>query len=153
MVCLGNICRSPLAEALLQHKAKGAGLNWQVESAGTNGFHIGEAPHALSQKVAKQNGIDICHLRARQFVKEDFNRYDKLYAMADDVIDEMKRIGKENWNPEKTSFFLNELHPDQHRSVPDPWYGTEPGFHEVYQLIDETCDAIISNYTTETVSK
>ena len=153
MVCLGNICRSPLAEGLLQHKADRAGLNWQVESAGTNGYHIGEAPHKLSQKVAKLNGIDICHQRARGFIKEDFDRYDKLYAMADDVLAEMKRIGKEKWNEEKTDLFLNELHPGEHRSVPDPWYGTEPGFHEVYQLIDETCDNIISKYSAMPLSK
>src|SRR4028118_275461 len=106
MVCLGNICRSPLAEGLLQHKADKAGLKWQVESAGTNGYHTGEAPHKLSQKVAKLNGLNICNQRARRFVKEDFDRYDKLYAMADDVLDEMKRIGKEKWNPEKTDLFL-----------------------------------------------
>jgi len=153
MVCLGNICRSPLAEALLQDKAKKAGLNWQVDSAGTNGFHIGEAPHKLSQKVALLNGIDMCHLRATQFVKEDFDRYDKLYAMADDVLEEMKRIGKEKWSPAKTELFLNELHPAKNQSVPDPWYGAEPGFHEVHQLIDKTCDAIIKRYTAPTNGK
>lgn len=146
MVCLGNICRSPLAEGILKHKAKAAGLNWTVESAGTNGYHIGEAPHHLSQKVALLNGIDICDQRARQFVKEDMDRYDKLYAMADDVLDEMKRIARHKWNPGKVDFFLNELHPEENRSMPDPWYGTEPGFHEVYKIINETCDVIIEKY-------
>lgn len=146
MVCLGNICRSPLAEGVLQHKAKQAGLNWTVESAGTNGYHIGEAPHKLSQKVAKLNGIDICEQRARRFVKEDFDRYDKIYAMADDVMDDMRRIAKEKWNPTKVDLFLNELHPGKNASVPDPWYGTEPGYHEVYKLIDETCESIIGKY-------
>ncbi len=146
MVCLGNICRSPLAEGLLQHKADAAGLSWTVHSAGTNGLHIGQAPHDLSQKVARINGIDICNQRARQFVKEDFEQYDLLFAMADDVLEEMKRIGRAKWAAEKTDLFLNALHPGEHRSVPDPWYGTEPGFHEVYQIINETCDAIISKY-------
>ena len=153
MVCLGNICRSPLAEGILQNKARLAGLNWQVDSAGTNGYHIGEAPHKLSQKVAKLNSIDICHQRARQFGKEDFTRYDKLYAMADDVLNEMKLIGKEKFDPEKTDLFLNELYSGEHRSVPDPWYGTEPGFHEVYKLIDEACDVIISKYAEVPMSK
>lgn len=143
MVCLGNICRSPLAEGILQHKAKEAGLNWTVESAGTNGYHVGEAPHPLSQKVAKLNGIDICKQQARRFVKEDVNRYDKIYAMADDVMDEIKWITKNNYDPAKVDLFLNELYPGQNKSVPDPWYGTEPGFHEVYKLIDETCERII----------
>src|SRR6478672_7508774 len=101
MVCLGNICRSPLAEGILKHKAEQAGLNWQVDSAGTNGYHIGEAPHRFSQKVAKLNGIDICEQRARQFVKEDFDRYDKIYAMADDVVDDIKRLARNKYNPEK----------------------------------------------------
>lgn len=143
MVCLGNICRSPLAEGILKHKAKEAGLNWTVESAGTNGYHVGEAPHHLSQKVALLNGVDICKQKARQFVKEDVDRYDKIYAMADDVLDEIRWIAKEKYDPAKVDYFLNELHPGKNGSVPDPWYGTEPGFHEVYKLIDETCDAII----------
>ena len=95
MVCLGNICRSPLAEGILKHKVKAAGLNWQIDSAGTNGYHIGEAPHRLSQKVAKLNGIDICDQKARQFSKEDFNRYDKIFALADDVVDEIKWIASD----------------------------------------------------------
>lgn len=146
MVCLGNICRSPLAEGVLKHKAAKAGLKWTVESAGTNGYHTSEAPHRFSQKVALLNGIDICGQRARQFVKEDLDRYDKLYAMADDVLYEMRRIARVRWNEDKVDFFLNELHPEENRSVPDPWYGTEPGFHDVYKIINETCDAIIKKY-------
>lgn len=147
MVCLGNICRSPLAEGILKQKAAKAGLHWTVESAGTNGYHIGEAPHRFSQKVALLNGIDICTQRARQFVREDMNRYDKLYAMADDVLYEMKKIARNDWDDTKVDFFLNELHPDENQSVPDPWYGTEPGFHDVYKIIDQTCDAIIKKYS------
>lgn len=146
MVCLGNICRSPLAEGILKHKVRKAGLDWMVESAGTNGYHIGEPPHRLSQKVARLNGIDICEQRARQFMKEDFDRYDKIYAMADDVVDEMRWIAGPQFNSEKVDLFLNELYPGQNRSVPDPWYGTEPGYHDVYKLIDETCEKIISKY-------
>ncbi|HLG41641.1 MAG TPA: hypothetical protein VI461_18315, partial [Chitinophagaceae bacterium] len=85
MVCLGNICRSPLAEGILQDKAFKAGLSWSVESAGTNGYHDDEPPHRLSQKVAKLNGIDISSQRSRRFVPEDFEMYDKIYAMAADV--------------------------------------------------------------------
>ncbi len=146
MVCLGNICRSPLAEGILQHKARLAGLDWTVESAGTNGYHTGEPPHHLSQKVAKLNGIDICDQRARQFVKEDFNRYDKIYAMAADVVDDMRRIAKNHFDESKVDLFLNELYPGKDMSVPDPWYGSEPGYHEVYQLIEKTCEVIISKY-------
>jgi len=147
MVCLGNICRSPLAEGVLKHKAKQAGLDWQIDSAGTESYHIGHPPHPLSQKVARLNGIDICDQRARRFVKEDFARYDKIYAMADDVLDEIKRISRDKYDPSKVDLFLNELHPGKNLSVPDPWYGTEPGYHEVYKIIDEACDAIIKKYS------
>ncbi|MDB5195707.1 MAG: low molecular weight phosphotyrosine protein phosphatase [Flaviaesturariibacter sp.] len=146
MVCLGNICRSPLAEGILKHKAKAAGLDWIVESAGTNGYHIGEAPHRLSQKVAQLNGIDICQQRARQFIAADLENYDKLYAMADDVIIDMKRIASAKWNDSKVDLLLNEVHPGRNESVPDPWYGTEPGYHDVYALINEACDHIIEKY-------
>jgi protein-tyrosine phosphatase len=151
MVCLGNICRSPLAEGILKHKAEKAGLDWQVDSAGTNGYHIGEAPHRFSQKVAKLNGIDICEQRARQFVKEDLDRYDKIYAMADDVVDDIRNIARDKFDSSKVDLFMNELHTGKNYSVPDPWYGPEPGFHEVYNLIDEVCDAIIHKYGSPAV--
>src|SRR6476620_1683490 len=105
MVCLGNICRSPLAEGILEHKARAAGLDWTIESAGTNGYHTGEAPHHLSQKVALLNGIDICHQRSRKFVKEDMDRYDKIYAMADDVVDEIRQIAGKDFDPGKVDLF------------------------------------------------
>ena len=146
MVCLGNICRSPLAEGVLKHKAEKAGLNWTVESAGTNGYHTGKPPHHLSQKVAQLNGIDICEQRSRQFVKEDFDDYDKIYAMASDVLEEIRWIAGEKFNPAKVDLFLNALYPGKNGSVPDPWYGTEAGYHEVYKLIDETCEKIIRKY-------
>jgi protein-tyrosine phosphatase len=153
MVCLGNICRSPLAEGILQYKANEAGLNWTVDSAGTNSYHIGEPPHPLSQKVARLNGIDICNQRARRFVKEDIDRYDKIYAMAEDVLDDIKRIAKEKYDPKKVDLFLNELYPGKNASVPDPWYGTEPGYHEVYELISNVCDEIVSKYENVKISK
>jgi protein-tyrosine phosphatase len=81
MVCLGNICRSPLAEGILQHKATLLGLNWHVDSAGTAGYHVGEAPHRLSQKVALLNGINISVQRCRQFASKDMTRFDHIYVM------------------------------------------------------------------------
>jgi protein-tyrosine phosphatase len=146
MVCLGNICRSPLAEGILQEKAFKAGLAWSVESAGTNGYHNGEAPHHLSRKVALLNGIDISHQRSRKFTPADFDTYDKIYAMAGDVVDDMRRIAGKKFDAAKVELLLNELHPGRNLDVPDPWYGTEPGYHEVFKLIDEACDAIIATY-------
>jgi protein-tyrosine phosphatase len=103
--------------------------------------------------VAKLNGIDICEQRARQFVKEDFDRYDKIYALADDVIDEIRFIAGNKFDSSKVDLLMNELFPGENISVPDPWYGPEPGYHDVYRMIDEACEAIISKYANETVNK
>lgn len=146
MVCLGNICRSPLAEGILQQKAAAAGLDWQVDSAGTNGFHVGEAPHPLSQKVARLNGVDISKQRARRFTAADFQRYDLIYAMAGDVLDDMRRIAGRGFDSTRVQLLLNELHPGQDQDVPDPYYGAEPGYHEVYKMIDEAADKIVAKY-------
>lgn len=146
MVCLGNICRSPLAEGILQDKAWKAGLDWKVESAGTGGYHIGEAPHRLSQKVAKQNGIDISQQCCRQFVKEDMLDFDKIYVMDDNNYAEVKRISKNLWDEKKVDFLMNGLHPGKNENVPDPWYGNEDGYHKVYKMISEACDNIIAEY-------
>ena len=149
MVCLGNICRSPLAEGILQHKAREAGLNWKVDSAGTNGYHTGEAPHHLSQKVARLNGIDISRQKARQFMTADLQQFDKIYAMAGDVITEMKWIAGNKYYAQKVDLLLNELYPGRNRDVPDPWYGPEPGYHDVYELINNACDKIIEKYAPQ----
>ncbi|MEP6674815.1 MAG: low molecular weight protein-tyrosine-phosphatase [Ferruginibacter sp.] len=149
MVCLGNICRSPLAEGILKQKAMDAGLDWTIESAGTNGYHTGEAPHHLSQKVAVLNGIDISQQRARRFVKEDLNRYDKIYAMAGDVMEDIKKIAGNQFDPQKVDLFMNELYSGKQRDVPDPWYGPEPGYHDVYKMIDEASDAIVQKYSNK----
>ena len=145
MVCLGNICRSPLAEGILQHKAWQAGLQWSVESAGTGAYHIGEPPHKLSVKVAKLNGIDISKQRARQFRKEDFEQFDFIYVMDSSNYNDVKRISGNHWREDKIDLLLNELHPGENRAVPDPWFGTEPGYHEVFKMISNACDKIIEN--------
>ncbi|RYY59280.1 MAG: low molecular weight phosphotyrosine protein phosphatase [Chitinophagaceae bacterium] len=145
MVCLGNICRSPLAEGILRHKVEQAGLDWEVDSAGTNSYHTGEPPHKLSQKVARLNGIEICDQRARRFTAADMDRYDIIYALAGDVLDEVRRIAGKAFRPEKTRLLMDELYPGQQMDVPDPWYGEEPGYHEVYKMIDQVCEAIINN--------
>ncbi len=146
MVCLGNICRSPLAEGILQHKAWQAGLQWSVESAGTSAYHPGNPPHQLSIKVAKMKGVDICRQRSRQFVKEDLLQYDFIYVMDISNYMDVKKISGKLWNSEKVDLLLNELYPGENRNVPDPWYGNEDGYHAVYKMIDEACNNIISKY-------
>lgn len=146
MVCLGNICRSPLAEGILQNKAFKAGLTWSIESAGTNSYHTGEPPHNLSQKVARLNGIDISKQRAKRFSANDFEVYDKIYALAADVMEEMKRIAGKKFDVSKADLLMNEFYPGKNIDVPDPYYGPESGYHEVYKMIDEACDKIIKKY-------
>lgn len=146
VVCLGNICRSPLGEAVLQQKAAEAGLDWIVESAGTNHYHIGEPPHQLSQKVAALNGLDISNQRARRFEAGDFEKFDKIFAMANDVREDIMAMAGDRADSSKLELFLDKLFPGKQIDVPDPWYGPEPGYHEVYKLIGEAADAIISSY-------
>jgi protein-tyrosine phosphatase len=153
MVCLGNICRSPLAEGILQEKAFNAGLKWSVESAGTNGYHDGEPPHRLSQKVANINGLDISRQRSRSFTIKDFDVYDKIYVMAQEVIDDLKRISGKKYNASKVEFLMNEVYPGADMDVPDPWYGTEPGYHEVYKMIDRACEAIVNKHAKTSIQQ
>ncbi len=148
MVCLGNICRSPLAEGILQAKVQEAGLDWEIDSAGTNGYHIGERPHHLSQKVARLNGIDISRQQARKFTISDLESFDLIFAMAEDVLYDMERIGKLHFkkHASKIKLIMNESFPDKNLDVPDPWYGAEPGYHEVYDMLDKACRKIIEHY-------
>ncbi len=146
MVCLGNICRSPLAEGILQHKANVAGLKWKIDSAGTANYHVGEMPHHLSQKVALINGIDISYQRGRQFCKEDMLEFDKIYAMDTTNYAEIKRISKDAFDENKVDLLLNELYPGKNLNVPDPWYGTEEGYHTVFALLNDACEKVISKY-------
>ena len=146
MVCLGNICRSPLAEGILQEKAFRAGLNWSVESAGTNGYHDGDPPHRLSQKVAKLNGIDISRQRSRRFVPSDFETYDKIYALAANVVDEIAYIARDKFDRKKIDLLMNEMYPGRNLDVPDPWYGDEPDYHEVYKMLNAVCEKIVEKY-------
>lgn len=146
MVCLGNICRSPIAEGILQHKADKAGLDWQVDSAGTNQYHIGEAPHRFSQKVCHSKGIDISAQRARRFIPKDLETYDLILALAQDVYDDMNKIAGFDSDMSKVKIFLGELNEGSTASVPDPWFGDESGYLPVYELIEKTCDKIIEKY-------
>ncbi len=148
MVCLGNICRSPLAEGILKHKVQQQHLDWIIDSAGTQNDHIGEAPHVLSQKVSLLHGIDISQQRARKFVATDIKNFDKIYAMANDVLLYIQQIAGKQYDEKKVCLFMDELYPHKQIDVPDPWYGAEDGYHKVFDMLNKTCDAIIKKYTT-----
>lgn len=144
MVCLGNICRSPLAEGILRQKALEAGLNWQLDSAGTGAnHHLGEPPHKLSQQVANLNNIDISKHKARQFLKEDLQNFDRLYVMDEENFNEVKRISSNFWNKDKVHFLMNEIYPEKNIEIPDPWFGEIDGYFEVYDMMNKACEKII----------
>ena len=145
IVCLGNICRSPIAEGVLQQLAIEAGLSWQIASAGTNGYHTGEAPHKYSQKICRKYGLDIGEQRATRFKVSDFDTYDLIYVMARDVYNEVRLLARTEADLQKVQFFLEELFPGEQREVPDPWYGNEFGYEPVFQLIKEGSEAILRN--------
>lgn len=145
-VCLGNICRSPIAEGVLQHYIDTMQLEWQTDSAGTEFFHVGEQPHQFSQQVCLENGIDISQQKARQFTRQDMDRFDKIYVMATDVYNNLKEIAGNSFDANKVHFFLNELYPGQNRSVTDPWYGGLEGYYPVFDEIRRGCEAIVTKY-------
>lgn len=145
-VCIGNICRSPIAEGVLRHWAEYHQLSWEIDSCGVAGYHIGEQPHRFSQKVCLQHGINILGQRARKIKQRDFAEYDRIYAMATDVLDELQKMVSSREHLSKLSLFMDELEPGAGLSVPDPWYGDEDGYLPVYQMIEKGCLAIIERY-------
>ncbi|HEX7413846.1 MAG TPA: low molecular weight protein-tyrosine-phosphatase [Bacteroidia bacterium] len=144
-VCLGNICRSPLGEGIMLHfiQEKDLHNSIKVDSAGTAGYHINEAPDHRTIANAKKNGVDISHLRARQFSADDFDAFDKIYVMDSGNYKEVLALTKNKTHKNKVDYLLNVLHPDQNKHVPDPYYGSEKDFEEVFQLVYKACKKII----------
>ena len=142
MVCLGNICRSPLAEGILKSKSK----NIIVDSAGTAGYHIGNKPDIRSIEIAEKYNLDISDQRARQFNTNDFNIYDKIYAMDNDNYSKIISLAENQKEIDKVDLILNESYPNQYKSVPDPYYGGEKGFENIFHLLDNACEKIIERY-------
>ena len=149
MVCLGNICRSPLAEGLLRDKAGKLGLDITVDSAGTAGYHVGEHPDSRMIKTTANHGIDIGQQQAQQFDSDHFNKFDRIYAMDNSNKDDILHLANSEEDRLKVDLLLNASHPGQDMSVPDPWYGGEQGFEDVYQLVDAACEKIANSLKDE----
>lgn len=145
MVCLGNICRSPMADGLLRMKVEKEGLDIEVDSAGTSGYHIGDAPDPRMRATAKSMGVNIDNLSARQFVQEDFDRFDLIFAMDESNRDNMLKLARNESDREKVKLILNEIYPGENRSVPDPYYGGDQGFINVFNMLDAATTKIISD--------
>lgn len=146
MVCLGNICRSPMADGWLRYKVKQHGLNLEVDSAGTADYHIGKEPDHRMRRISLDYGVSIDELRARQFSVDDFDTYDIIFAMDRSNEQHILRLARTSQDREKVRLLLNELHPDQNLEVPDPYYGTDANFREVIELLDHATDAFLINH-------
>lgn len=140
MVCLGNICRSPLAEGILQSKVDNN--LFVVDSAGTSSYHIGNKPDPRSIAIAKKKGIDITQQQARQFVKQDFSDFDIIYAMDNSNYNNIIALAENDKQKSKVNLILNESYPEQNLDVPDPYYGGDKGFETVFNMLDEACNKI-----------
>lgn len=149
MVCLGNICRSPMAEGWLKHKIKEQNLKIEVDSAGTANYHVGEQPDKRMISHAKKYGVDISTLRARQFVVSDFDRFDQIYVMDESNLQNVFRLSRNENDKNKVELLLNELSPTENIPVPDPYYGGEQDFISVIELLEKATDAVIKKYTNK----
>lgn len=140
MVCLGNICRSPLAEGILASKLPKN--KFRVDSAGTGSWHVGHSPDKRSIAVAKKNGLSIDDQKGRQFKTSDFDEFDYIYVMDNSNYNDVIHLAKTPEHKEKVQLILNELFPNENVDVPDPYFGVTNGFDNVYQMLDEVTDII-----------
>ena len=141
MICLGNICRSPLAEGILKDKTKEIS-NIFVDSAGTASYHVGNLPDVRSIEIADKHNINLRDQRARQFSVADFDNFDKIYVMDESNLRDVLSLARNNNDRKKVDLILNELENENTNSVPDPYYGGENGFINVFNLLDKACDSI-----------
>lgn len=140
MVCLGNICRSPLAEGIL--KSKLDTTYFIVDSCGTSNYHIGGKPDTRSIEIAKNYGIDISKQRAAQFTVAHFDTFDYIYAMDASNYKNIIQLARNSEDKQKVRLIMEELYPNSGMEVPDPYYGGEQGFEDVYQMLDKACNRI-----------
>jgi len=142
MVCLGNICRSPLAEGILRQKLDNN--NFEIDSAGTGNWHVGDAPDRRSIAVAKKYNIDISELKGRQFTAIDYTHFDHIYVMDASNLSNVLSLASNEEDKGKVKMILDEVFPGERVDVPDPYYGESDGFERVYQMLDEACELIAS---------
>lgn len=143
MVCLGNICRSPLAEGILASKLPTD--KFLVDSAGTGSWHIGRSPDNRSIATAKKNGLNISKQKGRQFQKSDFDAFDYIFVMDNNNYNDVIHLAQSETQKEKVQLILDAIFPNENVDVPDPYYGLANGFDMVYQMLDEACEIIAKN--------
>ena len=145
-VCLGNICRSPLAEGIMLKLISDKKLDLIVDSAGTAKFHVGEAPDARTITNAKNHDVNLTALRARQFSEKDFDEFDTIYVMDNSNMANVLGLSKNEIQSQKVELFLNTLHPNKNMEVPDPYFGGDEGFEDVFNMIYATCEKIAEKH-------
>ena len=149
MVCLGNICRSPLAQGILEHKLREKGLDWIVDSVGTGGGHIGMRPDDRSMQIALKHGIDISEQEARRISYRDIVEFDLIYCMDAANYVNVRDMCHTLEEEAKVKLIMDESDPGKKMEVPDPYYGGSSGFEKIYQLLDRACDAVIKNHSNK----
>jgi protein-tyrosine phosphatase len=147
-VCLGNICRSPLAEGILADKARKLGLNVEVDSCGFERFHRGDPADSRSVSVAHAHGIDLSGHVARMFTVHDFDAYDRIYVMDQANHNDVMGVARDAEDERKVDYIMNLVHPGENRPVPDPWYGGKEGFEKVYQMLNAACDILVNDLSS-----
>ena len=152
MVCLVNICRSPLAEGIMRHKALQAGIACKVDSAGIGRWIMGEPPHPLSQKVAKQNQIDISGLKGRQFVAEDMEIFHRVYFMDRQNLKDGRIIACKSWNADKGKLLLEMVPESSLIEVPDPYHDGFESYTTLFNLLSEACNYILQDISAKALS-
>lgn len=147
MVCMGNICRSPMAEGILRAMAEEKGLHLHIDSAGTIGNHVGEAPDPRAQACMIGHGIDISGLRARQVKPEDARDFDLLLAMDEENLEDIRRMTTDPLLLGRMRLMMDHAPEHPLREVPDPWYGGPEGFETVYDMLTEACGNLVNELT------
>ena len=146
-VCLGNICRSPMAEGILRHKAAQKGLNLKIDSAAIGTWHVGANPDKRATKTAKSRGVDISQLVARQITEDDFENFDLILVADAQVYDGVVELALTRDHKLKVDYIMNIVYPDQNIPVPDPYTGGMDGFENVFDMLDKACDVILTKVT------
>jgi protein-tyrosine phosphatase len=147
MVCLGNICRSPMAEGVMRQKIKDLNLDFFVDSAGTSDFHVGEAPDKRAIACMKKHGIDISDLRARQIKPHDFHDFDTIFVMDRNNLRDTQAVSPDDISKEKVKLLLDYQSSHELKAVPDPYYGDEKSFEHVYELVSDAADNFLKQYS------
>ncbi len=146
MVCLGNICRSPMAEGIVRAEFENKNISAQIDSAGTAAYHIGEGADERAQNELRKYNIDISKERAQKFIPAHFDEYDRIFAMDEQNYKDIISQARNQEEKDKVSLFMNLVSPNEHISVPDPYYGGDEGFTEVYKMIKLSAEELTKEY-------